>query len=217
MHVSCASLLTVEVAYHHFLWSSFHYFLPSQEHNYIFIYTYFSIKLILTFLVLWLFVFILHNTFHQHGFLNKLPKCSSYLTSHLFIFFFWCYYLHVFFSFSRLTRIVRWDIFVFAKASCTFLCPYFCLYFVWLFHRLFKWIFSSSTYVLMSNLFFLLHFIEMHVCCGAVRMHFHFIFFCYNFFKTQFSCNILMCTCDVQFFSHTIRHDVLCNMSFLVF
>ncbi len=35
LHVSCASLLTVEVAYHRLLWSSFQKNLPSQDHNYI--------------------------------------------------------------------------------------------------------------------------------------------------------------------------------------
>ncbi len=83
------------------------------------------------------------------------------------------------FFFGGLTRIIRWGIFVFAKVSCTFLSPYFCL----AFHHLFKSFFSSSTYVLMSNLFSLLHFIATHVCCDVVRMHFSFLFFCYIFSK----------------------------------
>jgi hypothetical protein len=105
--------------------------------------------------------------------------------------------------------------FYFFQSFLHLLISLFFLSFVWHFHRLFKSIFSSSTYVLLSNLFSLLHFIEAHVCWGVVKIHFLFFFlFLLHFFETQNSCNILMCICDVQFFSHIIRHDVLCNMSF---
>lgn len=111
-----------------------------------------------------------------------------------------CNYFYFYFC---LTRIIRWGIFIFSKASCTFLSPYFCLSFVWLFHHFFKSMFSSSTYVLLSNLFSLLHFIETQVCWGVMRIHLHFLlFFCYFFWNTillQHSNVHLWC---VVFFSH---------------